>query len=346
MVRFLTARDIGKIINLVGMRSFWTRLDGYLREDFLRWDSFDRSPRHAAHAPEGVIELMPAHDGAIYSFKYVNGHPANTRAGLQTVAAFGLLADMATGYPQLLADMTLATAFRTAATSALAARHLAHPQSRTMALIGLGAQSEFQACAFQATLGVKQLRVFDVDRSACEKFLRNMSGAGLAITPCASAEEAVQSADIVTTITADKKRATILTDNMIGVGAHINAVGGDCPGKTELARDILLRAQIFVEHAPQTRIEGEIQQLPADHPVTELWEVVTGRAPGRAGDDAVTIFDSVGFAIEDFSVMRLLRDLSQETGIGEEIALIAEPDDPKDLFALLRPCEEETRRCA
>src|SRR5690606_5578896 len=98
--------------------------------------------------------------------------------------------------------------------------------------------------------------------------------------------------------------ATILTDNMIGSGVHINAVGGDCPGKTELHRDILLRSSVFVEFPPQTRIEGEIQQLPEDHPVTELWQVISGDVPGRVSDAQNTLFDSVGFAIEDFSALR------------------------------------------
>lgn len=78
--------------------------------------------------------------------------------------------------------------------------------------------------------------------------------------------------------------ATILTDNMVDEGVHINAAGGDCSGKTELQRDILTRARIFVEYPPQTRIEGEIQQLAADHPVTEFWQVLTGAVPGRTSD--------------------------------------------------------------
>ena len=180
--------------------------------------------------------------------------------------------------------------------------------------------------------------------AAAEKFLRNMADSGLSIIRCASAQDAVIGADIVTTITADKRRATILSDNMVGAGTHLNAVGGDCPGKTELARDILSRAEIFVEYAPQTRLEGEIQQLSADHPVTELWEVVAGRKPGRRSRRAITIFDAVGFAIEDFSVLRLLRDLADELEIDDEIDLIARPDDPKNLFALLRAPQTDRSR--
>ena len=121
----------------------------------------------------------------------------------------------------------------------------------------------------------------------------------------------------------------------MGAGVHLNAVGGDSPGKTELARDILLRAEIFVEYPPQTRIEGEIQQLSPDHPVTELWEVIAGRKPGRSSDAAVTLFDSVGFAIEDFSALRYVRERIAGTGFFEELDLLADPDEPRDLFGML-----------
>ncbi len=344
MVTFLSARDVAEVVARIGAPAFWRRLVGYLRADFAAWESFEKSPRFASHSPGGVIELMPAGDRETFAFKYVNGHPGNTQLCLQTVVAFGALSDVVTGYPIFLSDMTLATALRTAATSVLAASRLARPDSRTMALIGLGAQSEFQAHAFHALLGVDRLRIFDIDCEAVEKFERNMTELGVTLTRCADAREASRGADIVTTITADKKRATILEADMIAPGVHINAVGGDCPGKTELSRELLLRGRIFVEYAPQTRVEGDIQQLPADHPVTELHDVVAERASGRRTPDEITIFDSVGFAIEDFSVLRLLRDLARETEIGREIELIATPVNPKDLFSLLRKAVSQSHR--
>jgi ornithine cyclodeaminase len=216
-----------------------------------------------------------------------------------------------------------------------------------MAIIGLGAQSEFQASAFQSILGIDRLRVFDIDGAAAAKFERNMAGSGLSVTRCACVRDAALGADIVTTITADKKAAEILTEAMVGAGAHVNGVGGDCPGKTELSPGLLRRSRVFVEYEPQTRIEGDIQQLPHDHPVTELWEVIAGKTPGRACDAEITVFDSVGFAIEDFSILRLLRDLASETGVGEDLDLLAAPPDPRDLFSLLcPPLASEDRRCA
>lgn len=158
---------------------------------------------------------------------------------------------------------------------------------------------------------------------------------GFEITTCASAQDAVEGAQIITTATADKQNATILSDNMVGAGVHINAVGGDCPGKTELHRDILLRSDIFVEYPEQTRIEGEIQQLPHDHPVTELWQVIAGQAKGRTGSGQVTLFDSVGFAVEDFSALRYVRDQLGATGLYQELDLLADPDEPRDLFGML-----------
>ena len=131
-----------------------------------------------------------------------------------------------------------------------------------MAIIGNGAQSEFQAIAFKALLGIDQLRLYDIDPVGHRRNAPAISPASASTSPSARpAQEAVEGAEIITTVTADKQYATILTDNMVGAGVHINAVGGDCPGKTELHRDILLRSDIFVEYPPQTRIEGEIQQL-------------------------------------------------------------------------------------
>jgi len=335
-VPFVSVDHMMKLVHRVGIETFLLDLAAYIERDFLRWEQFDKTPRIASHSKEGVIELMPTSDGEDYGFKYVNGHPKNMKEGRQTVTAFGLLADVSTGYPVLLTEMTVLTALRTAATSALAAKYLAPKGARTMAMIGNGAQSEFQAFAFRAMLGVDRLRLYDIDRKATDKVVRNLSGLGFEIVACASPEQAMEGAEIVTTCTADKQYATILTDNMVGSGIHINAVGGDCPGKTELHKDILLRSSIFVEYPPQTRIEGEIQQLPEDHPVIELWQVMTGAAQGRTGAGQITLFDSVGFAIEDFSALRYVRDALKG---GDEFILLdmlADPDDPRDLFGMLQ----------
>jgi len=335
-VPFVSVANMMRLVHHVGVEPMLLGLTDYIEEDFRRWELFDKTPRVASHSRDGVIELMPTSDGEVYGFKYVNGHPKNTRAGLQTVTAFGLLATVDTGYPVLLSEMTVLTALRTAATSAMVARHLAPEGTKTMALIGNGAQSEFQALAMRAVCGVDRLRLFDIDPASTEKLVRNLSGHGFDLTPCPTAEEAMEGAGIVTTCTADKQYATILTDNMVGSGIHINAIGGDCPGKTELHPDILKRSDVFVEYPPQTRIEGEIQQMPEDFPVTEMWEVINGTKPGRRDGRQITLFDGVGFAIEDFSALRYVRERVRETGLYEDLDMIADPDDPRDLFGMLQ----------
>jgi len=335
IVPFVSVDHMMKLVLKIGVERFLVELAGYIEDDFCRWQLFDKTPRVVSHSAEGVIELMPTSDGEVYGFKYVNGHPKNMREGRQTVTAFGMLADVHNGYPVLLSEMTILTALRTAAMSALAAKHLAPAGARSMALIGNGAQAEFQALAFKALLGIDRLRLYDIDRSATQKCIRNLAGLGFDMTACTTAQEAVEGADIITTVTADKQYATILTDNMVGSGVHINAVGGDCPGKTELHRDILLRSDIFVEYPPQTRIEGEIQQLAPDHQVTELWQVISGTVKGRRDAGQITLFDSVGFAIEDFSALRYVRDQLKSTGLYQELDMLADPDEPRDLFGML-----------
>ncbi|MES2940874.1 MAG: ornithine cyclodeaminase [Pseudomonadota bacterium] len=338
MTRFVDVPTMSRLVQDIGVIQFIGALADTIQEDFIRWPDFDKSARMASHSEIGVIELMPVSDARRYAFKYVNGHPNNTLRGLYTVMAFGVLAEVATGYPVLLSELTLATALRTCATSLMAARALARPDARRMALIGNGAQSEFQALAFHSHLGIGEIAVHDVDPRATDKLIRNLSAyPSLKIVRAGSTAEAVRGADIVTTVTADKAYATILTPGMIEPGMHINAVGGDCPGKTELHADVLRRARVFVEYEPQTRIEGDIQQLPDDFPVVDLWRVLDGTAAGRQGPDQVTVFDSVGFALEDYSTLRYVNTQAEKRNLGEHVELVPWADDPKDLFRYTRP---------
>ena len=342
MTTLLTTSDVARIVAQQGPSQVFTGMLDYLLADFLRWQEFDKCARVASHSTTGVIELMPTADHELYSFKFVNGHPNNPQAGLSTVMAFGALAQVSTGEPILISELTLTTALRTAVTSALAARALARPDSRSMALIGNGAQAEFQALAFHEVLGIDTLHLYDVDPAATRKLENNLAltAPSLRIRRFDSTADAVKGVDIVTTVTADKAYATILTAGMIEPGMHINALGGDCPGKTELHADVLRKGPVFVEYEPQTRIEGDLQQMPADFAVTELWRVLTGLAAGRQSARDVTIFDSVGFALEDFSALRWLRDAAARHGIGTRIEVAPRLQDPKDLFGVVRAARQ------
>ncbi|GAB2469516.1 ornithine cyclodeaminase [Luteococcus sediminum] len=335
MTQFVDVKNMARWIQREGVERIIAEMIGHLERDFARWERFDKIARVASHTPFGVIELMPTSDGQEYSFTYVNGHPSNPARGFQTVTAFGVLADVDNGYPTFLAEMTLLTALRTAAVSAMVTKHLARKDSRRMALIGTGSQSEFQALGFRAAMGIEDLTVHDTDPAAVDKVIRNLEPLGFRITPVTTVDEAVRDADIITTCTADKAQNTILSDHQVAPGVHLNAIGGDCPGKTELEAAILRRSTVFVEFPPQTRIEGEIQQMEPDFPVVEFWKVLTGAEQGRTSDGQITLFDSVGFAISDFSALRCLRDMTAGTELQTTIDLVADPDDPKDLYCLV-----------
>lgn len=121
---FLDTHDVACLVHRLGMSATLRGMAETLEEDYLRWPDFDKASRVAAYTEEGVIELMPITDGVHYSFKCVNGHPGNARRSLPTVMAAGALLDCDTGMIRLLSELTLITALRTAANSALAAQAL------------------------------------------------------------------------------------------------------------------------------------------------------------------------------------------------------------------------------
>ncbi|MCY1534423.1 Ornithine cyclodeaminase [compost metagenome] len=185
-----------------------------------------------------------------------------------------------------------------------------------------------------------------MDAGATRKLESNLASVpGLRVVRFDSTAAAVKGTDIVTTVTADKAYATILTPEMIEPGMHINGVGGDCPGKTELHADVLRAGKVFVEYEPQSRIEGDIQQMPADFPVVDLWRVLAGQVLGRERANQVTIFDSVGFALEDYSALRYVNEQASRLNLGQRIDLVpwGEQDDennPKDLFRYTRSSKD------
>lgn len=338
-MKLITVQDLAQIVNKHGFDNFLLDLIKYLKEDFVRWSEFDKSPRYAAHVPGGVLELMPTADKQFFSFKCVNGHPANPFEGKQTVVATGQLNEIKYGYPILLSEMTTLTGLRTAATAVMASDYLAKKDSRVLALIGTGAQSEFQARALKLVRPIETIRYFDTDPAAMDKFEKNMHDKGFKLVRCNSAEEACNGADIITVCTACKNHVVVVENAWIKSGMHINGLGGDCPGKTELDKDILFRGKVVVEYKEQSMIEGDIQQLtPAEVEQVlhaELWEIINGSKSGRETDTEVTIFDSVGFAVEDFSVLRLTHDLAHKYGIGHDVDMVPPIKDPKNLISVL-----------
>ena len=336
-MKILTLDDLADLLARVGLQEFIRMTIAAIEADLRRWEQLRKSPRHATHYPFGVIELMPCSDEQHYACKYVNGHPGNPATGKLSVVGLGVLADVKSGYPLLFSEMTLLTAIRTAATGALAAKYLARADSKHLALVGTGAQSEFVVHAMRAVLPVSRVSYFDTDRAAMNKFAQNIAPPVAALPPCASIDEAVRGADLVVTATAAKKQAGLIGLHHLAPGMHFHAMGGDCPGKTEFCPEALERCTVVVEYLPQSLEEGEVQNRSADVVYAELWELVIGSKPGRSSDDEVTLFDSVGFAAEDLATLKLVYRLCEELGIGQSLPMIPQPEDPNDLYGMLWP---------
>ncbi|HFD11037.1 MAG TPA: ornithine cyclodeaminase [Crenotrichaceae bacterium] len=334
-MKILTVNDIVHLIQLVGLNHFFDIVIKALHSDFKRWSDFQLSPRHAVHFKDGVIELMPCADNDFYTFKYVNGHPQNPQFDKLCVVAIGQISDCRTGYPLLLSEMTLLTAVRTAAVGALVAQYLSRAKVESLAMIGTGTQAEFQVIAFHHVFPFQTLYYYDIDPFAMQKFSYNLASMPFQIIPCRSIIEAVVNSDIVITATAAKARQKLFSIEDIQPGTHIHAMGGDCPGKTEFSAELVRQCKVVVEYIPQSIEEGELQQC-MDYAIhAEVWELVCGIKPGRVDNQEITLFDSVGFALEDYSILRVVDQLARQYQLGTEFHMLPELADPKNLFVLL-----------
>lgn len=336
----MTVDSLTELLLRHGFENYMRDLIQALKNDFSRWGSFTKMPRPAMHVPGGVLELMPICDNELYyTFKYVNCHPKNPDFGKQTVVATGQLSRIDTGYPLMFSEMTILTALRTAATSALMTDLMAPKNAQVLALIGTGAQSEFQVRGLQLVRKIKEVRYFDIDPKAMDKFEKNLRNKNLKLIRCKKAGEALKGADIITVCTACKAHVDVIKNDWVKKGVHINALGGDTVGKTELELSILKRCRIVVEYFDQSLIEGEIQRLTKKEAkklvYAEINELVNGTKIGRVSEDEITLFDSVGIALEDYSVLRLTYELSKKYNIGEELNLTPLIKNPKDLISII-----------
>lgn len=338
-MKILTEENLVQLIKSHGIKNYLSDLMAELRSEFCRWEEFNKVPRPAMHVPNGVLELMPVCDDDYYTFKFVNCHPKNPLKNLMTVVATGQLCSVETGYPLFFSDMTLLTALRTAATTAIATDMMARRDSQVLAIIGTGAQSEFLVTAQRMVRDVCEIRYFDVDPLAMDKFESNLSGTGIKLVRCSGAEEAVKGADIITTCTACKENVTVLKNEWIKAGVHINAIGGDTVGKTELEFSILSRCKIVVEYFDQCVVEGEIQRFPKDEArkrvLAELNELIRGEKEVRVGEDEITLYDSVGIALEDYAALKMAYRLARQYQVGEDLNFTPTLTDPKNLISML-----------
>jgi len=279
---------------------------------------------------QGDFRVMPAYleDIDAAGVKIVNVHPKNPQErGLPTVMATIFLLDPKTGAPLAIMDGTWITNMRTGAGGAVAAKYLARKDSRVIAMVGAGAQARTQLIALNEVLDIDEVRVSDVIKGKAEKYAEEMGEQlGIKIEPMTNVGKATKEADVVVTVTT--ARGPIVKDEWISDGMHINAIGADAPGKQELDPDILKRAKIVVDDLKQALHSGEVN-VPLSEGViargdiyAELGEVITGKKPGRASRDEITIFDSTGLAIQDIATDWKVYQKAKKMGKGREVELL------------------------
>lgn len=319
----------------MGIKTIFSELINEMEMGFHRWEDFQKVTRPAFHTNCWVMEVMPCADNIYFSNKTVNGHPENPKYGKLCVAATGSIHDMKTGYPLMISEMTFLTALRTGATSALSSKYLARKNSSTICIIWCWGQSEFQILAHATLFDIREVRCYDTDVMAMKKFTKNLSKENFSIIECSSAMECAKNADIIITVTADKKRAIVLQESWVQLGTHICGLWGDCPWKTELEESLVRNAKIVVEYLEQAQIEWEIQifgDKASDFVFAQLAEIIQGGKKWRENDNEITLFDGVGFALEDYVVLNYINILTEKLWFYENLEMIPELTDCKDLF--------------
>lgn len=330
------------VFKKIGIKKFFNLLETYLIEDLQYWNEFSKLARISFKFEDGLMELMPIASQKYFSNKMVSTYAKNHLKNKYTVYGQGFWVDASTGEPLMIVEMTLLTAIRTAVLAAIVSKLLARKNSKILGIIGCGTQSNFQVLAHHYAFQIEKVICYDVNPEAMNRLQKQMQSFGINIECCPSSSEVAKQSDILITLTNSTRVYPILHGIDIPKGIHINALGGDMSNFCELALDVLNKADLIaIEYLPQTRIEGEIQQfndIESKTNIVELSELILNKKPLRKTDDDITLFDGVGFALSDYSVLRMLWDLQKQYNFGEKMKMV--PDYSKNnLFQELMDLE-------
>ena len=279
-----------------------------------------RPPRAA-----GLMATMPSYragERPAYGLKAVCVFPGNPAIGKDAHQGAVLLFSAATGELQAVIDASAVTAIRTAAVSAVATDLLARPDAGDLAVIGAGVQARAHLPAIAGVRALRRIRVAGRDPERTRAFAAAAGAAtGLPVQACATAEEAVRGADLI--VTATTAAQPVIDRGWIAPGAHVNAVGASTPAAREIDTATMAAASLFVDRRESTVHEsGDYLHAARDgaigpgHIRAEIGEVLTGAAPGRTGDDEITLFESLGLAVQDLAAADLLYRRAREADAG------------------------------
>ena len=280
---------------------------------------------------KGMLGLMPAYRGGetpVYSLKAVCVFPENPRLGLDAHQGTVTLFDGETGRPSAILNGSALTSIRTAAVSALATRLLAPPDAGVLALLGSGVQARAHLSALALVRALREVRIHSPNDEHAQALAA--AGAqeleGVRFEVCASAREALAGAELV--VTATNSRTPVLEREWLEPGAHVNAIGASVPSHRELDTATLAAAELFVDSRESAANEaGEYRdalsggEIGPDHIRAELGEVVIGAHPGRSGPAALSVFRSLGLAVEDLAAAELAVANARRARAGVEVEL-------------------------
>jgi alanine dehydrogenase len=279
---------------------------------------------------EGIFLFMPAYleKEGFFGIKIVSVFPKNIERKLSTIQAAYLLNDPATGEILALMDGILLTAMRTGATSALATKYLSRKNAETLGIIGAGAQAPFQAEAISKVRPIHRMLVYDKDRKIAENFSETVSNSlRIPVHVMASPREVVIDSDILVTVTTST--TPVFDGQDLKGGTHINAVGAYTPEMRELDDLTVRKSKVVVDTYEGCMAEAGDLLIPIrngkfskENIHADLGEIVVGQKPARTSEDEITLFESVGFALEDLVVASLAYGRAIEKGVGLKFKLV------------------------
>jgi ornithine cyclodeaminase/alanine dehydrogenase-like protein (mu-crystallin family) len=302
-------------------------------------DGLAAADRGEAVTPEPLSLHLPDADGElhvkggylagapVFAVKTATGFYRNPARGLPVSGGMTLVYDAATGQlTTLIADGGLLTELRTAAAGAVAADLLARPQARTAAVIGTGGQARYQLLALLVVRRIERVKVWGRRGEAAERYAREMTAGGVAVFAAATAREAAEGADVV--ITATSAAEPVLQAAWLTPGTHVTAVGSDMPHKQELDPGVLAAADKYVpDSIAAAAANGELHHAVGagvfgpGQVHGELGALASGRLPGRAGEDELTVADLTGLGVQDAAIAALAARLAAERGAGRDVPL-------------------------
>lgn len=342
--RILERRDIQNILESIGrdrlMDEMIERLDEVIRNyDPGSYLIRERDGFHYRDPDFGLFEWMPiCHKGDASTIKMVGYHPSNPNEhGLPTILSTMASFDTATGHLRSVMDGSFPTAIRTGAASAVASKALARQDSRVLGVIGCGAQAVTQVHALSRCFDFEDVWGFDTDEEAARTFADRCSFIGLPVRSIGFGERADELArtDILCTCTSEEPgQEPVVPEFHVPSHMHINAVGADFPGKTELPYDLLVHANVFPDYLMQAVKEGECQQLESGQIGPDLAHLLKHESMYLGFKEEVTVFDSTGWALEDEVVMSLFFHHASMLGVGRSLDIECPGNDPRNPYDL------------